>query len=111
MNALEIVGLACVDRPFRRQLFENVDAVILANRTDLTWAEEEGLRRITKPHRPKRMAMAMKSAEAAGEGDAEGSDGSNDLPDAMEKVGEAIEMMCPVVPCAWPDSFTQNRAK
>jgi hypothetical protein len=109
MNALEILGLACVDRVFREQLFKNVEAVIVLNRTDLTWAEEEGLRRITRSRFTKRKAKALSMAgeQSAATGAVEGEEAST-LKDDLEKVGDTIDMMCPTVPCAWPDSFTQN---
>ena len=115
MNAIEILGLACVDAKFRRLLFENVDVVIEGNKVDLTWAEEAGLRRITgkrvkvrkdgKPH--------MKEAGLAATSDAsESTEQDNGLEKELEDVGNAIAMMwCPEVPCAWPSAFIQNKPK
>ena len=109
MNGLEIVGLACVDATFRKQLFENVDVIINLNRADLTWAEEEGLRRITNRYRPQKPSAAAQSTQSNGPAPATGD--PNPLPEDMAKVGEDIYMMCPTVPCPWPDSFTQNKQK
>lgn len=109
MNALEILGLACVDATFRKQMFENVEVIIALNRADLTWAEEEGLRRITKKTFRRRQAAEAHAAMAPGEASANAPEVPNPLPQDLAKVGEDIDMMCPTVPCPWPDSFTQNR--
>ena len=113
MNAIEIVGLACLDAKFRRKLFENVETVILDNKVDLTWAEESGLRRITrhpakvrkdgKAHTVEALALTASDASDA-------IDQPNTLEKEMEDVGNAVMMMwCPEAPCAWPSAFIQNK--
>jgi hypothetical protein len=113
MNAIEILGLACVDAKFRRKLFENVESVIGDNKVDLTWAEESGLRRITrnpmrvrkdgKPHTTEALAL-LTSPES------DGAEAPNDLEKELKDVGDVImSMWCPEVPCAWPSAFIQNK--
>lgn len=114
MNAIEILGLACVDAKFRERLFGEVDAVILDNRVDLTWAEEAGLRRITgksvKVRRDGRQ-HTLEAGVAEGSSDpSEAEDKPNQLKKELEDVGNAIAMIwCPEVPCAWPSAFIQNK--
>jgi hypothetical protein len=103
MNALEILGVACVDAKFRARLFSDVEGVIKDNRTDLTWAEEAGLRRITGKSRP-RKGGAAKAEMSNGPLESEE---PNSLPDELADVGEAIARMCPEEPCPWPKYFTQ----
>lgn len=113
MNAIEILGLACVDARFRDLLFDNVDVVILANKVDLTWAEEAGLRRITgrrvnvrkdgQPHTAQTVSSSASDPSQAEEKD-------NQLKKELKDVGDTIMMMwCPEVPCAWPSAFIQNK--
>jgi hypothetical protein len=110
MNAIEILGLACVDRKFRDVLFAKVEAVILANRVDLTWAEEEGLRRITSDYlKVRKPAAAAKSDTSAESAPAGFDEQPNNLKKELEDVGNAIaNMWCPEAPCPWPTYFTQN---
>jgi hypothetical protein len=105
MNALEILGVACVDAKFRTRLFSDVEGVIKDNRTDLTWAEEAGLRRITGKYRPKRKEGGAKASISNGP---LGSDEPNNLEQELADVGEALARMCPEEPCPWPKYFTQN---
>lgn len=104
MNALEILGVACVDAKFRARLFADVEGVIKDNRTDLTWAEEAGLRRITGKNRPRKGKGGAEKASI--------SNGPLDEPNNLEQeladVGEAIARMCPEEPCPWPKYFTEN---
>jgi hypothetical protein len=95
-----------VDRKFRDLLFAKVDAVIQANKVDLTWAEEEGLRRITTDRVKVRKAAAALKIGASADGYDEQ---SNDLKKELEDVGNAIaNMWCPEAPCPWPTYFTEN---
>jgi hypothetical protein len=114
MNAIEILGLACVDAKFRERLFGEVDSVILDNKVDLTWAEEAGLRRITgktvkvrrdgKAHSPD-AGIALTSSDPS-----EAEEKENQLKKELKDVGDTIMMMwCPEVPCAWPSAFIQNK--
>lgn len=105
MNALEILGLACVDKTFRKRLFSDVKSVIADNRADLTWAEEEGLKRITQPHCPPRKPDAAKSSLSNGP---VAPQEPNTLAAELEDVGNAVMKMCPEAPCPWPTYFTQN---
>jgi hypothetical protein len=105
MNALEILGVACVDAIFRKRLFSDVEGIIKENRADLTWAEEAGLRRITGKYRPRPKKGA---AASLSNGPLEGED-PNTLEDELEDVEEAISRMCPEEPCPWPKYFTQNK--
>lgn len=105
MNALEILGVACVDAKFRERLFADVEGVIKDNRTDLTWAEEAGLRRITcktyRPRKPKGPDGTMSNGPVAPEM-------PNTLPQELADVGASIMKMCPEDPCPWPTYFTEN---
>lgn len=113
MNAIEILGLACVDAKFRDLLFENVDVVILANKVDLTWAEEAGLRRITAPRVSVRADGKPHTAEAVGAAvsdPSEATESQNNLKEELKDVGDTIMMLwCPEVPCPWPSAFIQNK--
>jgi hypothetical protein len=105
MNALEILGVACVDARFRKRLFADVEGVIKDNRADLTWAEEAGLRRITGKFRPPRPKASTASLS---NGPLEPSkEEPNTLEDELADVGVAIAKMCPEEPCPWPAYFTQ----
>ena len=106
MNGLEILGVACVDATFRKRLFADVEGIIKENRADLTWAEEAGLRRITKSHRPRKAQSASLS-----NGPLEGQEEPNTLEKELADVGAAIARMCPEEPCPWPEYFQQNPTK
>jgi hypothetical protein len=105
MNAIEILGLACVDKKFRDRLFteQGLKEIIFANRTDLTWAEEEGLIRITAGCYPVKKGMATTS-----NGPMDPDSGEPPLKKELEDVGDAIARMCPEDPCPWPKFFTQQ---
>jgi hypothetical protein len=105
MNALEILGVACVDAKFRARLFSDVEGVIKDNRTDLTWAEEAGLRRIVNPYCPRKKNPAKETASNGPMTPEE----PNGLEKELEDVGRAIMKMCPEDPCPWPTYFTQNK--
>lgn len=109
MNGLEILGLACVDATFRTRLFGDVESIIKEN-TDLTWAEEAGLRRITgKTYRP-RQSKGDKAALANGPLEP-GKEMPNTLEGELAEVGANIARMCPEEPCPWPDFYTQTKPK
>lgn len=104
MNAIEILGLACVDKKFRELLFtkEGLTDIIAANRTDLTWAEEAGLRRITQRYYPPKKGAAGTTSNGPLDADSE-----PPLKEELEDVGKAIAKMCPEDPCPWPMYFVQ----
>jgi len=105
MNAIEILGLACVDAKFRDRLFtpQGLKEIIFANRTDLTWAEERGLENITKGCYP-----AKKGKAALSNGPVNPDMDEPPLKKELEDVGNAIARMCPEDPCPWPLYFIQQ---
>ena len=106
MNAFEILGLACVDKGFRERLFtpQGLTGIIAANRSDLSWAEEEGLIRITRGRYP-----AKKNLATTSNGPMNPDSGEAPLKKELEDVGNAIMRMCPEDPCPWPTYFTEDK--
>ena len=78
--------------------------MIAANRSDLTWAEEEGLHShhggpLSSEEEPATTSNGPMNPDA----------GEPPLKQELADVGDAIMKMCPEDPCPWPTYFTETK--